>query len=648
MADATTLVKYLSAHSGYSRRDVTDLIKNGKVMVNSAIIVEPWHEVKSSDDIRLEGKPVKESRKEYFLLNKPEDYITTMEDNLGRQDVSLLMKGATKERIFPIGRLDKDTTGLLVFTNDGELAQCLSHPRFNMQKEYQVTLDKPVNPEHLKLMFKGLYLRDGKARVDRAAIMPGKRKYVVIIEIHSGKKHIIRRLFEHFGYEVRELDRISFAGLSKKGLSLGKWRALTTEEVESLKTMAAAAQKTSRKPRAATSKPRRPDGRASSERTRTDYRSSSRPKFRDGSRVERPELRKKKELIIGTEEWFSQDENSGDRFRSQDEHTERSGARVRTRPDREDSRASFRRSDSNIPKKDYSPKRPARPNNDRNERSSWREQRESSSDIESWFNKSDDAQPARSRSRADAPTRSRTDRDSRDDSKPRRRTDFREDSGRYGSNISQPRKDHGDRPSWGDKRESGAQGDDVRPRRRFDSDAPGSRYGNNRSQHREDRRDRPNWRNKRESGVEGEESYPRRRFDSEVPGSRYGSRSQPREDRGDRPSWRDKRESGVEGEDSRPRRRFDSAAPGSRYGSNRSQPREDRGDRPSWRDKRESGVEGEDAKPRTRSKPTTSRTTSSSRGTKSKNMVSTKPAYKRTKPGGGGKPKSRSGTKKRR
>ncbi len=402
MADATTLVKYLAAHSGYSRRDVTDLIKNGKVMVNSAIIVEPWYSVKPSDDIRVEGKQVKESRKVYFLLNKPVDYITTMEDNLGRQDVSLLMRGATKERIFPIGRLDKDTTGLLVFTNDGELAQCLSHPRFNMQKEYQVTLDKPVNPEHLKLMFKGVFLRDGKARVDRAAIMPGKRKYVIIIEIHSGKKHIIRRLFEHFGYEVRQLDRISFAGLSKKGLSLGKWRALTAEEVESLKAMAAAARKKVRKPRTATGKSRRPDNRTSSDRKRTDFKSSSRPKFRDGKRVERPELRRKKELIIGTEEWFNQDDE-----KPQEHFT----TRTRTRPEREGSRASFRRSDSNAPKRDYSPKRPSRPNSDREERAGWREQRTSNRDIESWFNEGDDERPARTRTRFDA-----------DDAQPRARS----------------------------------------------------------------------------------------------------------------------------------------------------------------------------------------------------------------------------------
>ena len=134
MAEATTLVKFLAAHSGYSRRNVTDLIKEGKVTVNSSVVVEPWHEVMPSDDIRVNGKRVKEVGKLYFLLNKPINYITTMEDDLGRQDVSLLMKGATKERIFPIGRLDKDTTGLLVFTNDGDLAQRLSHPRFKMGK----------------------------------------------------------------------------------------------------------------------------------------------------------------------------------------------------------------------------------------------------------------------------------------------------------------------------------------------------------------------------------------------------------------------------------------------------------------------------------------------------------------------------------
>ncbi|MGE0010537.1 MAG: pseudouridine synthase [Candidatus Babeliales bacterium] len=382
MAQATTLVKYLAAHAGHSRRTVTDLIKEGKVTVNGSIIKEPWLEVSPGDDIRLEGKKIVEGKKVYFLLNKPTGFITTMEDNLGREDVSLLMKGATRERIFPIGRLDRDTTGLLVFTNDGELAQQLSHPRFNMKKEYMVTLDKPVNPEHLKLMFKGLFLKDGKARADRAVLVPGKRKYVAIIEIHSGKKHIIRRMFEHFGYEVRQLDRIDYAGLNKKGLALGKWRALTEEEITSLKTMAQEAAKKARKPRTGAKRPafndkqRKPSGRSFG----AGLEKKSRFK-----RTDRPDIRKKKERIIGTEEWFNQDD-----VKPQEP----------TRRERSDSKAGFRRSDSHV-KDDYSPKRPTRSHKDRQERASWQEKPERF-DIESWFNEGDDERPTRSRTRFDA------------------------------------------------------------------------------------------------------------------------------------------------------------------------------------------------------------------------------------------------------
>lgn len=269
MAEATSLVKYIAASSVYSRRKTVELIKAGHVTVNGTMIVEPWHEVHEGDDIRVAGKKIMPADKIYILLNKPAGYITTMADEAGRPDVATLIKKASKERLFPIGRLDKDTTGLLLFTNDGHLAQRLSHPRFQITKEYQVTLDRPVDPEHLKMIFKGVYLKDGKARVDRAILLPGKRKYVALVEIHSGKKRVIRRLFEKFDYEVRKLDRIGYAGLAKKGLSVGKWRVLTKKEIASLQALATSAAVVASKPRTGAKKPRA----GARARTRTQTRS---------------------------------------------------------------------------------------------------------------------------------------------------------------------------------------------------------------------------------------------------------------------------------------------------------------------------------------------------------------------------------------
>ena len=255
-------------------------------------------------------------------------------------------------------------------------------------------------------MFKGVFLPDGTARVDRAALMPGKRKYVVILEIHSGKKHIIRRLFRHFGYDVRALDRISYAGLNKKGLPVGKWRPLTDREIESLQAMASKAAATAPKPRKGTSGRKtksRFEGKTRDGASR-DYRSKSRGgKTGDdkrssyvsrGERVERPELRRKKELIIGTEEWFAQDDVKA--------HMRRSDARVpvRTRED-EDARPRTSKKDFGAPEANYTPKRKTRAHGDRQERASWREKPESSFDVESWFNESEEVSSvAKPRSRS--------------------------------------------------------------------------------------------------------------------------------------------------------------------------------------------------------------------------------------------------------
>ncbi len=240
MAQAMTLVKYLAAYTEYSRRKAPDVIKEKRVSVNGTMVQNPWREIKDGDEVRIDGKLVVPTKKVYIILNKPEGYITTMADEEGRPDVSQLVKGAAKERVFPVGRLDMDTSGLLLFTNDGQLAQQLSHPKFLVAKKYQVTLDRPVKPEHLTMMFKGLRLPDGNVSVDKAVYAPKKHKFVVIVELHSGKKRIIRRIFGKLGYIVRKLDRVGYAGLSKRGITPGKWRPLKKFEIDALKKLAEA------------------------------------------------------------------------------------------------------------------------------------------------------------------------------------------------------------------------------------------------------------------------------------------------------------------------------------------------------------------------------------------------------------------------
>jgi len=238
MAEAMTLVKYIAAHSEYSRRKAPEVIKEKRVSVNGTMVQNPWREIKEGDDVFIDGKLLGPTKKTYIILNKPEGYITTMSDEAGRPDVSLLIKGAAKDRVFPVGRLDKDTSGLLLFTNDGQLAQKLSHPKFSVAKEYLVALDRPVKPEHLNMMYKGLRLPDGNVRVDKAVYAPKKHKFVIIVELHSGKKRIIRRIFGKLGYIVRKLDRVGYAGLSKKGLTPGKWRPLKKYEIDKLMALA--------------------------------------------------------------------------------------------------------------------------------------------------------------------------------------------------------------------------------------------------------------------------------------------------------------------------------------------------------------------------------------------------------------------------
>ena len=230
------LNKYI-AHSGVcSRRDAVDIIKSGKVKVNSTVITQPGYKISDGDIVVVAGKkitPVKNLV--YILINKPKDYITTTEDEKGRKTVLDLIRKATKEKVYPVGRLDRNTSGVLLLTNDGDLTQKLTHPSNEIKKVYAVTLDKPFAKNHFDEVLKGVPLEDGVANVDSLAYTDIKDKTQLGIEIHSGRNRIVRRIFEHYGYDVKNLDRVIFAGLTKKNVERGKWRFLSEKEVRDLK-----------------------------------------------------------------------------------------------------------------------------------------------------------------------------------------------------------------------------------------------------------------------------------------------------------------------------------------------------------------------------------------------------------------------------
>lgn len=234
--DLVRLNRYLANAGICSRRDADDLIKAGLVEVNGKIVTEMGFKVKPDDKVKYAGESINPEKKVYVLLNKPKDFITTKSDPQNRRTVMHLLKGTGKERIYPVGRLDRMTTGLLLFTNDGQLAKKLTHPRYGVKKLYHVHLDKAVNGEHLKEISEGVQLDDGLMKADDISFVGnGNDKKQIGIEIHSGKNRIVRRLFEHFGYKVIKLDRVTFAGLTKKDIPRGKWRFLTQQEVSMLK-----------------------------------------------------------------------------------------------------------------------------------------------------------------------------------------------------------------------------------------------------------------------------------------------------------------------------------------------------------------------------------------------------------------------------
>ncbi|UTA67437.1 pseudouridine synthase [Emticicia sp. 21SJ11W-3] len=230
------LNRYISNAGIASRRDADELIASGQITVNGKEITEMGYKVKPSDVVKYGKKILNREKLVYLLLNKPKDFITTTEDPNERKTVMDLVANACEERVYPVGRLDRNTTGLLLLTNDGELAEKLSHPSNEIRKIYQVELDKPISTEHFDAIKEGIDLEDGFIKADDLALVTPDAE-VVGIEIHSGKNRIVRRIFEHFGYEVLKLDRTTYAGLNKKDLPRGKWRFLTEKEVIRLKYM---------------------------------------------------------------------------------------------------------------------------------------------------------------------------------------------------------------------------------------------------------------------------------------------------------------------------------------------------------------------------------------------------------------------------
>lgn len=229
------LNRYVANAGICSRRDADTYIAAGNVTVNGKTITEMGYKVDRGDEVRFDGRLLSLEKKEYVLLNKPKNFITTTSDEKGRRTVMELVANASKSRLLPVGRLDRNTTGLLLFTNDGDLAKKLTHPKYQVRKIYHVVLDKNVTAADMRKIADGLTLEDGPVQVDEVAYVQGATKKEVGIEIHSGRNRIVRRIFQHLGYDVIKLDRVIFAGLTKKDLPKGHWRHLTEQEVNTLR-----------------------------------------------------------------------------------------------------------------------------------------------------------------------------------------------------------------------------------------------------------------------------------------------------------------------------------------------------------------------------------------------------------------------------
>ena len=229
------LNKFMANAGVCSRREADELIQKGLIKVNGEVVTELGVKITPKDTVEYNGKDVTSERKVYILLNKPKDTVTTSDDPNGRKTVMDLVKGACEERIYPVGRLDRNTTGVLLLTNDGDLASKLTHPKYVKKKIYQVWTDRPISEEDMQHIADGVELDDGPIHADAVSyVSPTDRKQAGI-EIHSGRNRVVRRIFESLGYHVVKLDRVYFAGLTKKNLSRGRWRYLTQEEVNFLK-----------------------------------------------------------------------------------------------------------------------------------------------------------------------------------------------------------------------------------------------------------------------------------------------------------------------------------------------------------------------------------------------------------------------------
>jgi 23S rRNA pseudouridine2605 synthase len=233
--NSVRLNKFIATSGICSRREADEYIKAGLITVNGNIVTELGTKVAMKDDVRYHGERIKKEKLVYILINKPKDFITTVKDPHATRTVLQLVASACKERIYPVGRLDRNTTGVLLLTNDGDLAKTLTHPRYNKMKIYHVTLDKSVTGADLKQIREGVTLEDGFIKADDISYIDPVDKTQVGIEIHSGKNRIVRRIFEQLGYRIKKLDRVYFAGLTKKGLTRGQWRHLTEIEVGMLK-----------------------------------------------------------------------------------------------------------------------------------------------------------------------------------------------------------------------------------------------------------------------------------------------------------------------------------------------------------------------------------------------------------------------------